>query len=109
MGVTRTSCSTSPRAESAPGWKPPAFGLSEDVAADAVLPPVLLPEELDRSRDPVKEGCGGGGAMLAAEGMEAARMLGDARGLSLLLAASVDCFVGDSMGGGIEATRSLSD
>lgn len=27
-GVFSTSCSTSPREESAPGWNPPAFGLS---------------------------------------------------------------------------------
>lgn len=55
-----TSCSTSPRADRAPGWNPPAFGFNVDVVvvdddeADAVFTfdpvPALLLEEVDRRR-----------------------------------------------------------
>lgn len=74
MGVMRTSWSTSPSAERAPGWNPPALGFR--VEAVVVEFDALLPVEEDAAEE--GRGLEDAGAPLLA------RMEGDARAAGLL-------------------------
>lgn len=48
-GVMSTSCSTSPRADRAPGWNPPALGFNVLVVVVVVVGPVVFDDDDDEA------------------------------------------------------------